>query len=114
MPGSKCLISTHHCHGAATRVPLEETAFGNRQQHFVVEIVPMWDPDQDGPAHERWAREFSDALAPFALPGGYPNLLGPDEHEQLDEAYGANATRLRAAKAQYDPAGVFTAIGLPE
>ncbi|GAA0941582.1 FAD-dependent oxidoreductase [Kribbella koreensis] len=114
MPGKKCLISTHHCHGASTRVPLEETAFGLRQPHFVVEIVPMWDPDQDGPAHQRWAREFSDALAPFALPGGYPNLLGPDEREQLDEAYGANATRLRAAKAKYDPANVFTAIGLPE
>jgi FAD/FMN-containing dehydrogenase len=102
----------HHFHGAATRVPLESTAFGIRQEHFMIEIVTTWEPG-DATAHREWSHSVSEAFAPMALPGGYPNLLGPDEREQIDQAYGSNATRLREAKAQYDPAGVFSATGLP-
>jgi hypothetical protein len=52
-------------------------------------------------------------LAPHALPGGYPNLLGPTDDEQIAHAFGANTNRLRAAKNHFDPNGVFSAIPLP-
>jgi FAD/FMN-containing dehydrogenase len=106
------LLPVHHCHGASTRIPSDETAFANRREHFMVEIVAGWPPG-DGSAHRAWADAVSAALAPYALPGGYPNLLGPDDREQIANAYGDNATRLRAAKMHYDPDGVFTAIPLP-
>ncbi|MDT5303809.1 MAG: hypothetical protein QOG79_7233 [Mycobacterium sp.] len=48
-----------------------------------------------------------------ALPGGYANLLGPHDHEQIAYAYGPNTARLLAAKTHYDPEGVFSAIPLP-
>jgi hypothetical protein len=35
-------IAIHHCHGASTRVPLEQTAFGIREPHFVVEVLAAW------------------------------------------------------------------------
>ena len=79
----------------------------------MVEIVAGWQPG-DGAAHCAWADAISAALAPYALPGGYPNLLGPDDHEQIANAYGDNAIRLLAAKTHYDPDGVFTAIPLPQ
>lgn len=64
--------------------------------------------------HRRRARELWQSLAPFALPGGYANLLGPDDHEQA-AAYGGNAARLRVLKHRFDPDGVFgSAIPLPE
>jgi len=107
------LLAIHHCHGASTRVPSDETAFATRREHFMVEIVAGWPPG-DGTAHRAWADAVSAALAPYALLGGYPNLLGPDDREQIADAYGDNATRLLAAKAHYDPDGVFTAIPLPE
>ena len=54
-------------------------------------------------------------LAPFALPGGYPNLLGQDDGEQAAEDYGGNAARLRILKRRFDPDGVSaSAIPLPE
>ena len=108
----RSLLPIHHCHGASTRIPSDETAFANRREHFVVEIVAGWSSG-DGAAHRAWANEVSAALAPHAMPGGYPNLLGPDDHEQIVEAYGDNAIRLSAAKMRYDPDGVFTAIPLP-
>jgi FAD/FMN-containing dehydrogenase len=101
-----------HFHGASTRIAPDETACANRRQHFVVEVVAGWESG-DGAVHRAWADAVSAALAPHALPGGYPNLLGPDDHEQIANAYGDNAMRLRAAKKHFDPDGVFTAIPLP-
>jgi FAD/FMN-containing dehydrogenase len=69
----------------------------------------------DGAAHRRWAQDLWQSLAPFALPGGYANLLGPDHRERVAGAYGGNAARLQLAKRRFDPDGVFTsAIPLPE
>ncbi|MFD3406588.1 FAD-binding oxidoreductase [Kribbella sp. NPDC058693] len=106
-------IVLHHFRGAGTRVPLGETAFGLRREHFTVEIVAAWEPDEDAELHRGWAAETSADLEPFALPGGYPNLLGPDETAQIAEAYGENAERLLAVKKQFDSDGVFTATPLP-
>jgi hypothetical protein len=108
----RSLLPIHHFHGASTRIASDETAFANRAEHFVVEIVAGWQPG-DGAAHRAWADAVSAALARYALPGGYPNLLGPDDHEQIANAYGDNAVRLLAAKTHYDSDGVFTAIPLP-
>jgi FAD/FMN-containing dehydrogenase len=102
--------------GAATRVPIGTTAFGLREEHFLVEIIAAWEPspDDDGHDHRQWARTASDSLAPYALPGGYPNMLGPEEREQTAQAYGSNSGRLQQLKRLFDPDGVFTsAISLP-
>jgi FAD/FMN-containing dehydrogenase len=108
-------VAFHHFHGAATRVPAQAIAFGLRQEHFMVEIIAAWEPDRDdGTAHRRWAQDLWQSLAPFALPGGYANLLGPNDREQAASAYGGNAARLRALKRRFDPDGVFaSAIPLP-
>ena len=64
--------------------------------------------------HLQWARTLSDNLAPHALPGGYPNMLGPEEHDQTAQAYGSNRGRLRRVKQLFDPDHCFTsAISLP-
>ncbi|HUJ98321.1 MAG TPA: FAD-dependent oxidoreductase [Stellaceae bacterium] len=111
-----CTVFWHHFHGAATRMAPAGTAFGLRQEHFMVEILAGWKPDgDDGAAHRRWAQDLWQSLAPFALPGGYANLLGPDDHEQAADAYGGNAARLRLLKRRLDPDGVFaSAIPLPQ
>jgi FAD/FMN-containing dehydrogenase len=109
-------IVIHDFRGAATRVPLAATAFGLRQEHFMVEIIAAWEPtaEKDGESHLQWAQTLSENLAPHALPGGYPNMLGPDDHEQTAQAYGPNVGRLQQVKRLFDPDGVFTsAISLP-
>ena len=112
-------INLHHFHGAAARVPLQATAFGVRQRHFMAEIIACWRPvagqDADsGAAHRRWADTTTEHLNPHALPGGYPNLLTTDEPERVAHAYGPNAPRLITAKKAYDPGNVFTATPLPD
>ena len=107
-------IAVHHFHGAAARVPAGDTAFALRRDHLLVEILAAWEPstDDDGAAHRAWAQDLSGHLAPYALPGGYPNLLGPGDADRTLLAYGPNAPRLRDLKRRYDPDGVFsTATG---
>jgi FAD/FMN-containing dehydrogenase len=115
-PSPLCAVFWHHFHGAATRMAPDGIAFGLRREHFMLEIVAGWKPQGDGgAAHRRWAQDLWQSLAPFALPGGYANLLGPDHREQAAEAYGGNAARLRLLKRRFDPDGVFaSAIPLPE
>jgi FAD binding domain-containing protein len=81
---SLCTVFWHHFHGAATRMTPDGGAFGLRREHFMVEIVAGWKPDgDDGAAHRRWAQDLWRSLAPFALPGGYPNLLGRIRRRRL-------------------------------
>ncbi|SEG95315.1 FAD/FMN-containing dehydrogenase [Actinacidiphila yanglinensis] len=107
-------VSVHSLHGAATRVPVTETAFGNRDPHLMIEIIAVWEPDDDrAPDHRAWAGSLSSALEGEALPGGYPNLLGPDEAVRTADAYGPNTERLLAVKQRFDPDNVFRATPLP-
>jgi FAD/FMN-containing dehydrogenase len=110
------MVNWHHFHGAATRIPAEQIAFGLRQEHFMVEIIAGWDPvGSNGAAHRQWAQDLWESLAPFALPGGYANQLEPHDRKQAKDAYGGNGVRLRELKRRFDPDGVFaSAIPLPD
>jgi hypothetical protein len=102
-----------HCfRGAAASVAPDATAFVPRRPHFMVEIIDSWtagDPSQA--SHRRWVEETAEALSPHALPGGYVNLLGPDEAGRV--TFGDNTARLLAAKHKYDPDNAFTAVPMP-
>jgi hypothetical protein len=110
------MVNWHHLHGAATRIPAEEIAFGLRQEHFMLEIIAGWKPGRSsGAEHRQWAQDLWEALAPFALPGGYASFLTPHNREQVRDAYGSNGARLRSVKRHFDPDGVFaSAIPLPD
>jgi FAD/FMN-containing dehydrogenase len=115
-PSPGCAILTHEFRGAASRVPETATAFGLRRPHVLIEILATW-PDRGGTSdrelHSAWARSARHGFDAMALPGGYANLMAPDD-DRAKDSYGANATRLAAAKRQYDPDNLFrSAISLP-
>jgi hypothetical protein len=103
-------LAVHHFHGAATRVRLADTAFGLRADHLLTEIIAVWAPGERAEPHREWAERTSAQLAPHALPGGYPNLLAPEETDRVRLAYGPNWPRLRRAKHRYDPRELLTAV----
>lgn len=85
---------------------------------MLAEVIAAWRPGPAGedPAttdqpHLDWMEQVSASLAPGALPGGYPNILGPQDSDRTALGFGANLERLRVAKHRYDPDSVFTAIG---
>jgi hypothetical protein len=112
MPAT-CVLNVHHAHGAATRVPITQTAYAYRDEHLVVEIIGTW-THGDGAAESAWGwvRDTERRLDAHALPGGWANLMARGDQRARD-AYGINTGRLLAVKSHYDPDEVFTAIPLP-
>ena len=56
-------LALHHFHGVASRIPMDQTAFANRRDHFLVEILSAWEPGDsgdDGGAHRRWGSRLRD------------------------------------------------------
>ncbi len=103
-------VALHHFHGAATRPPAGDTAFAQRAAHLMLEIIAVWTPADPPAPHRDWAEHTAAELAAAALPGGYPNLLAPEETDRVRHAYGPNHARLLAAKRHYDPDRVFRGV----
>src|SRR4029078_12845395 len=90
-------------HGAAARVDPAATAFANRVPHHVVEVIAVWPPGGSADRHRGSAGPMARALDPVALPGGYPNVLGPGDDERARASYGGNLVRLVAATRPQHP-----------
>ena len=83
-----CAIFTHEFRGAASRVPVEATAFGLRRDHVLVEILATFADRSDKleeQRHRQWAKATRQAFDAMALPGGYPNLLAWGRHGPCGE-----------------------------
>lgn len=105
---SGAFLNVHHFHGRATDRAVWDTAFGRREDHLMIELIETGQPVSE------WTKLATSMLTTHALPGGYPNLLGPDEVGQTAAAYGPNAPRLLDIKDRFDPDGVFRATALPD
>src|SRR5258705_6038361 len=73
-----CAIFSHEFRGAASRVPVEATAFGRRRDHVLIEIVASF-PDRperlEERRHQQWIRNTLRAFDAIALPGGDTKFL---------------------------------------
>jgi hypothetical protein len=102
-------VMLHDFHGACARVAPEATAFPVRSEHFDVQVVTHWSMDRpgDGEAGLQWIEAVKAKLAPLAMRGGYPNVLGPNESSRVRSFYGKAAQRLSDLKRRYDPSDLF-------
>ncbi|MFB9454343.1 hypothetical protein [Streptomyces antimycoticus] len=106
-------FSVHHFHGAATRVPWEETAFALRKPPMMAEVIAMWTPETDGGRHAAWADAASAALEPHASPAATRTCWGLMPPTRSLTSSVATPARLLAVKDTVDPDGVFQGIPLP-
>lgn len=107
LPGPECEIFIAHVGGAAGRVAPEETAFPQRNSHFVMNVHGRWrDPAMDQACID-WARHLFEAAKPHAAGTAYVNFMPEDEMDRVEAAYGANYGRLVEIKRHYDPLNLF-------
>jgi FAD/FMN-containing dehydrogenase len=94
---------------AMERVKPSESAFYKRDAPYLIGIEANWQNRPDADANIAWARSVFEDLQPFTRGGDYLNFPGffEDQDRQLRGAYGPNLERLRAIKAQVDPANRF-------
>jgi FAD/FMN-containing dehydrogenase len=92
--------------GAIAEAERDATAFPHRDKSFAFTIAPKWtDPERDDELIA-WAREFHEALAPYAADGVYMNYVDQDE-ARVQDAYGDRYERLRGIKTEWDPENLF-------
>jgi FAD/FMN-containing dehydrogenase len=107
-PSPMSQIVIEHFHGAASRVPLTDTACAMRITGFNVVLISQWTDPGDTDKNVQWCRDFYAALSPFLGTFRYLNYLEHDDgNDQAASAYGPNYSRLRDLKAKYDPENFF-------
>ncbi len=107
-PSPMSQIVIEHFHGAASRVPVTDTACAMRITGFNVVIISQWMDAKENDRHVAWGRNTYKALAPYLGTTRYVNYMDLDEAgDPAAVAYGPNYARLRDLKTKYDPDNVF-------
>ncbi|HWY05742.1 MAG TPA: FAD-binding oxidoreductase [Candidatus Acidoferrales bacterium] len=96
-----------HWNGAATRVPVTETAFPHRQFSWNLLLWSMWESPSDTEKNIQWTRECYEIMRPFLAGGAYGNYVTDEGEAIAHEAYGPNYDRLVSLKNKYDPTNFF-------
>jgi FAD/FMN-containing dehydrogenase len=107
MPTEQTQVVLEHMHGAASRVPVQQTAFGLRRVHYSINIMPAWTDPSMAEKCIAWAQEFAAALAALGASDAYVNYLGDEGSSAVKASYGANYARLAELKKKYDPDNFF-------
>jgi FAD/FMN-containing dehydrogenase len=85
--------------GAYNRVATDATAFPHRDARFLLK--------QTAEAPGGWLDRSWELVHPFGTGGVYPNFPDPGLADPDGAYFGANRDRVAAARAAYDPEGVF-------
>ncbi len=100
-------IHFHHFGGAVARNG-EDSAYGERDAEFVLNVIAVSHEPGGFERHEAWARELYAALEPSLTGGAYVNFLSAEGAERVRAAYGEEKfARLQALKDRYDPTNLF-------
>ena len=95
-------------HGAASRVPLEATAFAGRGARYNATFTGAWADANDDERNVELARGYSATLGPWAVRGGYLNYASETSSTTLENEFGERRfERLRAVKREVDPENRF-------
>jgi hypothetical protein len=97
-----------YMHGAVTRVPESETAFGARRSQWDFDTIGQWTDGAESAGHIAWVREMWGRLEPHLQGSAYINHISADDQpEKIRASFGTNYQRLRVIKAVYDKANQF-------
>jgi FAD/FMN-containing dehydrogenase len=107
LPSPECEVFIAHVGGAMARVAAKDTAWPNRDAHFIMNAHTRWRDKAQDSACVAWARQLFDATAPFAAGSVYVNFMPGDENDRIEKAYGTNYRRLAEIKGRYDPGNLF-------
>jgi hypothetical protein len=103
IPSPMSQIELAYLGGAAQKLAANETAFGDRDSPFVLNLLGNWAEISEDVANVAWVRKLFQTLRPAMTPGVYINFMSGDEEDRVPEAYRERWQRLAAVKSKYDP-----------
>ncbi len=109
-------IMIQHFHGKPSNINGKQTPFSMRKPHFLLIMSAVWKANEksNNNSHKKWVSKLSENLKEEAYRGGFINLLGPNETEQIKYAFGDNLDRLIEIKRKYNPDNQFSGIPIYE
>lgn len=107
VPSANSQIELAYLGGAAGRVGASDTAFGNRDAPYIMNILADWSEPAEDAENISWVRNLFAKLRPVMQPGVYVNFMSGDEEDRTKEAYSERWDRLMAVKSHYDPGNFF-------
>jgi hypothetical protein len=107
LPSAETQIELAYLGGAASQVPANETAFGDRSAPFIANLLANWSEDCADSGHIAWVRGIFNRLRPAMKPGAYVNFMSGDEQDRVPEAYRERWDRMVAIKTHHDPHNFF-------
>jgi hypothetical protein len=106
-PTPLCQSHLYPLDGAAARADRTDTAWPWRDAAFAQMFAALAPGPGMAEQLRGWSTGFRDALLPYGMPGGYANFQMDEGPAAARACYGANADRLAALKARYDPGNLF-------
>ncbi len=101
-------IHLHHFGGAVARVPEGETAYGERNAPYILNVLGMSSESEGFERHVEWAQQLYTDIEPSLTGGAYINFLSAEGQQRVQDAYGPEKfARLQALKDEYDPTNLF-------
>jgi len=93
--------------GAMARVSEDATAYGRRDDPWLVNIDTGWSDQTEDDKQISFTRDAWNRLAELSNGGMYIHYGSPEKEEQIRRAYGKNYDRLVEIKTKYDPMNIF-------
>jgi FAD/FMN-containing dehydrogenase len=106
-PSSGTVVGIWQLGGALSRRQATTTAYGRRDEPFLVNIDSGWVEPRASDQNIAWTRDCWTALQRFSRGGMYLNYGSLEPEEQVRAVYGQNYDRLVRIKDKYDPTNVF-------
>jgi FAD/FMN-containing dehydrogenase len=107
-PAPLSVVQIRALGGAMARVGADETAFAHRHSRIMANVAASYQDPAEAAEREAWVTLLAAELHDGDN-GAYVGFLGGDSENRVQAAYpGATWDRLRAVKAAYDPANVFS------
>jgi hypothetical protein len=94
--------------GAINNIVDDFSATGNRNAHYILNVLGSWEKEEDDKLNIEWVREAWYDMKPFSTGGNYINFQTEDEgSERMEAAFGKGLQKLALIKAKWDPGNMF-------
>ncbi len=94
--------------GALNNIRDDLSATGNRNAHYILNLLGSWEKEDDDKLNIEWAQEAWNDLKSFSTGGNYINFQTEDEgSERMKAALGKGLHKLVSIKTKWDPGNMF-------
>ena len=107
LPTPHSTMHLYPINGKASRVGKNDTPWAYRDANWAQVMVGV-DPDSSNNSKiTTWAKDYYDAIHPYAAGGAYVNFLMDEGQDRVKASYKDNFDRLVKVKNKYDPNNFF-------